>query len=83
MWNMTIQSNINMAELTIRGKTIQDLADEYQSITGRVLTEYVIRNIFWGRKKDPNIKVSKIVKGHEQPPHHHVSQITSNILQKS
>lgn len=83
MWNMTIQSNINMAELTIRGKTIQDLADEYHSITGRVLTEYVIRNIFWGRKKDANIKVSKIVKGHEQPPHHHVSQTTSSIQQST
>lgn len=60
MWNMTILSNISTAELNLTHKTINGLADLYVDTTGREIAPYVLRNIYYGRRKDEWIKVSKV-----------------------
>ena len=60
MWNMTILSNISTAELHLNHRTIAGLAELYTSTTGRDITPYVLRNMYYGRRKDVWIKVSKV-----------------------
>ena len=74
MWQLTVQSNLNQDSLTVTSKSVKGLAEEYQKKTGRFLSAYVIRNIYYGRKNDPCMQVAKLPKGHEQQPPHHEDQ---------
>ena len=83
MWQLTVQSNLNQDSLTVTSKSVKGLAEEYQKKTGRVLSPYVIRNIYYGRKNDQCMKVEKLPKGHEQQPPHPEGQTDEGIQQST
>ena len=83
MWQLTVQSNLNQDKLVVTAKTVKGLAESYEEKTGRCLSAYVIRNIYYGRKNDPCMQVVKIPKGHEQQPPHPEGQTDEGTQQST
>jgi len=83
MWQLTVQSNLCQDKLVLTAKTVKCLAESYEEKTGRFLSAYVIRNIYYGRKNDPCMQVVKLPKGHEPPPPHPEGQTDEGTQQST
>ena len=83
MWQLTVQSNLNQDSLVITAKTVKGLAESYEDKTGRFLSAYVLRNIYYGRKTDPCMQVEKLPKDHEQQPPHLEDQTDEGTQQST